>query len=92
MTLEEAQEKILELQGQVTELTNERDALTADKKDLAENLEKVRSLNQKYFNQLSAQYAPKEEEAEEEVEVEAEEDASKEAEAEEDTPEDPENQ
>ena len=56
MTIEEAQEKILELQGQVTELTNERDTLSQNNKTLADDLEKVRTLNQKYFNQLSAQY------------------------------------
>ena len=55
MTIEEAQEKILELQGQVTELTNERDTLSQNNKTLADDLEKVRTLNQKYFNQLSAQ-------------------------------------
>ena len=56
MTIEEAQEKILELQGKVTELTNERDTLSQNNKTMADDLEKVRTLNQKYFNQLSAQY------------------------------------
>ena len=57
VTLEEAQERILELEGQVTELTNERDTLSNDNKTLADDLEKVRTLNQKYFGMLSQQEA-----------------------------------
>lgn len=58
MTIEEAQEQILELQGQLAERTNERDTLSLNNENLTAELEKVRTLNQKYFNQLTAQYAP----------------------------------
>lgn len=58
MTLEEAQEQIVDLQQQLTERTNERDTLSQDNESLKGELEKVRTLNQKYFNQLTAQYAP----------------------------------
>lgn len=58
MTLEEAQEQILDLQGQLSEVQNERDSLSQNNETLAAELEKVRTLNQKYFNQLTAQYAP----------------------------------
>lgn len=62
MTLEEAQARIVELQEQVTELTNERDTLSQDKETLTGELESVRALNQKYFNKLTAQYTPAEDE------------------------------
>ena len=57
MTLEEAQARILELQEQVTELTNERDTLSQNNAALTGELESVRKLNQQYFNKLSAQYS-----------------------------------
>lgn len=60
MTIEDAQEKILELQGKVTELTNERDTLSQNNKNLSSELESVRTLNQKYFNKLSAQFQDQE--------------------------------
>lgn len=54
-TLEEAQARIVELDEQVAELTNERDTLSQNNTDLAQQLEQVRTLNQKYFNKLCAQ-------------------------------------
>lgn len=57
-TLEEAQAEILRLQGVNTELTNERDTLSQNNKALTEDLEKVRTLNQNYFNRLVAQSSP----------------------------------
>ena len=48
MTLEQAQERILELTEQNTNLTTERDNLTTE-------CEELRKLNQKYFNRLIAQ-------------------------------------
>lgn len=61
-TVEEAQAKILELQQQVTELTNERDTLSQNNKQLQDEKESLRTLNQKYFNQLSAQFQDQEDE------------------------------
>lgn len=61
-TVEEAKAKILELQQQVTELTNERDTLSQNNKQLQDEKESLRTLNQKYFNQLSAQFQDQEDE------------------------------
>ena len=55
MTLEEAQERILELEGQLETVTTERDKLSEDNKDLTSNLEKARTLNQKLFDRVSVQ-------------------------------------
>lgn len=65
-TIEEARDRILELEGQITELTNERDTLSQNNNALSTELESVRKLNQKYFDRLSTQYSEPEEEEEEE--------------------------
>lgn len=57
MTLEEAQAEILRLQEENTQLTNERDTLSQNNTTLTEELNQVRTLNQKYFNKLTAQYS-----------------------------------
>lgn len=57
MTLEEAQERILELEAQNTELSNEKDTLLKNNETLTADLERVRTLNQKYFERLSQQEA-----------------------------------
>lgn len=67
-TIEEAQAEILRLQKENTELTNERDTLSQNNKTLAADLEKVRTLNQDYFNRLTAQYSGQAGEKEEETE------------------------
>ena len=59
-TLEQAQEAILDLQAQVTELTNERDTLSQNNKNLSADLESARTLNQKLFNKVSAQFQDQE--------------------------------
>lgn len=58
MTLEEAQEQIVNLQNSLTELTNERDTLKSNIQKLTNDLTRVRELNQRYFEKLSAQYVP----------------------------------
>ena len=58
MTLEEAQEQIVNLQGQLTEITNERDTLKTTNENLNKDLNRVRELNQRYFEKLSQQYNP----------------------------------
>lgn len=55
MTLEEAQEQIVNLTEKVTELTNERDTLSKNNDEMKADLERVRTLNQKYFEKLSMQ-------------------------------------
>lgn len=57
-TLEQAQEKILELTEQVDSLTVERDTLSQNNKQLTTDLENSRTLVQKYFNKLIAQETP----------------------------------
>ena len=55
MTLEEAQERILELTEQNQNLTTERDSLSQENETLKTESENLRKLNQKYFNRLIAQ-------------------------------------
>lgn len=55
MTLEEAQERILEMQEQIDSLTTERDTLSQNNEQLTSDLENQRTLTQKYFNRLIAQ-------------------------------------
>ena len=69
MTLEEAQAEIVRLTEENTRLTNERDTLSQNNKTLGEDLEKVRSLNQQYFNKLTAQYSPQQDEKDDEPEA-----------------------
>ena len=57
MTLEEAQAEIVRLQEENTEIRNERDTLSQNNATLSADLEKVRTLNQQYFNKLTAQYS-----------------------------------
>ena len=58
MTIEEAQEQIVNLQNSLTEVTNERDTLKTNNQNLTNDLTRVRELNQRYFEKLSAQYVP----------------------------------
>lgn len=60
MTLEEAQAEIVRLNDRVTELTNERDTLSQNNNTLTEDNERLRKLNQNYFNKLSAQFPTQE--------------------------------
>ena len=55
MTLEEAQARILELEEQVTTLTNERDQTRETLTETEKHLQEVRDLNHKYFLKLSTQ-------------------------------------
>lgn len=55
MTLEEAQAQIIEQKERIAELENERDTLSEKNKSLTEEYEKVRTLNQRYFEKLSMQ-------------------------------------
>ena len=55
MTLEQAQERILELTEQNQNLTTERDALSQENNTLKTESEELRKLNQKYFNKLIQQ-------------------------------------
>lgn len=68
MTLEEAQERIVELEEQLTEVQNERDTVQQNNATLTADNENLRRLNQKYFNKLTQQTVPKEEPAKDEPE------------------------
>lgn len=68
-TVEEAQARIIELEEALTERTNERDTLSQNNATLTQENESLRSLNQKYFNKLSAQFQDQEDEKDDEKEV-----------------------
>ena len=55
MTLEEAQQRIIELTEEVQTLTGERDAAQQTAQQLTAETEELRTLNQRYFNKLIAQ-------------------------------------
>ena len=61
MTLEEAQEQIVELSERISYLETERDLLSSQNSELVGEVEKVRTINQKYFEKLTAQTLPDEE-------------------------------
>lgn len=58
MTLEEAQQKILDLTEENQKLKQEKETLSQDKKKLEEDNKNLGTLNQKYFNKLIAQEVP----------------------------------
>lgn len=64
-TLETAQAEIVRLNGVITELQTERDALSRNNETLTHDLDESRKLNQNYFNQLSVQFSKPEGEDEE---------------------------
>ena len=49
MTVEELQEQILELQGQITTLTEERDASRTEATNLTDAITRLREINQQLF-------------------------------------------
>lgn len=53
-TLEQAQEEILRLQGELSQITTERDTLSQNNETLTNQLNESRTLCQKFFNQLRA--------------------------------------
>ena len=55
MTLEEAQQKILDLTEENQKLKQEKETLSTDKTNLEKDNENLRTINQKYFNKLIAQ-------------------------------------
>lgn len=52
MTLEEAQDKILELQDDLAKVTGERDTLSQDKDQLTNRVKDLEERNQRLFNRL----------------------------------------
>jgi seryl-tRNA synthetase len=60
MTIEEAMDKIMELQTQLTDLATERDALITERDQLSEDLTKSREQAQRFFLQVSQGSAPAE--------------------------------
>ena len=54
-TLEEAQARILELEDTVADLTTERDTLSQDNETLRGDVDRYRTLSQKYFDRLVVQ-------------------------------------
>ena len=58
MTLEEMQERIIELTEQNQTLTAQNETLSQNNETLTAECENLRTLNQKYFNKLIAQETP----------------------------------
>lgn len=58
MTLEEAQERIIELTEQNQTLSAQNETLSQNNETLTAECENLRTLNQKYFNKLIAQETP----------------------------------
>lgn len=71
MTLEEAQERILELETEKTTLETEKEKLSQDNKKLTEDLERTRTYNQKLFDRLSQQDTSKDDKETKEDDVES---------------------
>lgn len=55
MTPEEMQERILQLEEENKGLTAERDTLLENNKTLTDDIQRVRAVNQRYFEKLSMQ-------------------------------------
>ena len=55
MTPEEMQERILQLEEENKGLTAERDTLLENNKILTDDIQRVRAVNQRYFEKLSMQ-------------------------------------
>ena len=55
MTLEEAQERILELTEENQNLKQEKETLSGENENLKKDVNDLRTINQKYFNKLIAQ-------------------------------------
>ena len=69
MTLEEAQAEIVRLNDELTARTNERDTYQQNNQQLTEDNERLRTLNQNYFNRLSAQFSKQDADEDDEDEV-----------------------
>ena len=61
MTLEQAQQQILDLQDQLATVTAERDTLSENNNTLTAEVEDLRTLNQKLFLRTQANHTPTEE-------------------------------
>lgn len=68
-TLEDAQAEIIRLNEELTRTTTERDALQTTNNTLTQQNENLHKLNQSYFNKLSAQYLPEDEDKDDEPDV-----------------------
>jgi chromosome segregation ATPase len=61
MTLEQAQERIIELEGQLAELTTERDSLSQNNESLTRDLENARTVNSRLLARVAQQSTPEDE-------------------------------
>lgn len=64
MTIEEAQERILELETELATVTAERETLSQNNETLAHDLESARTLNQKLFERVTRQETKEDEDDE----------------------------
>lgn len=68
-TLEAAQAEIIRLNEELTKTQNERDTFSQNNNKLTEDNDRLRTLNQDYFNKLHAQYSGAEGKKDEEEEA-----------------------
>ena len=67
--LEDAQTRILELEEELTQKNTQIETLSNDKKNLEQDIEKVRTLNQNLFNRLIVQSEKKDDKKDEHEDV-----------------------
>lgn len=67
-TLEAAQAEIIRLNEVLTKTQNERDTFSQNNNQLTEDNNRLRTLNQDYFNKLHAQYSPEQDKNDDEDE------------------------
>ena len=68
-TLEDAQERIVELEEQLAQEQENARTLSQNNENLTADVERLRTLNQKYFNKLIAQEEQEDKEDDEDEEV-----------------------
>lgn len=61
MTIEEAQEQILELTEKIKELESDKETLSQNNDAITKECENLRTINQKYYNKLIMQESQKDE-------------------------------
>lgn len=65
MTLEQAQERIIELEAQLSELTTERDSLSQNNESLTRDLENARTVNSRLLARVAQQSTSEDEDGDE---------------------------
>lgn len=69
MTLEEAQARIIELEGELATVTTERDSLSQNNEKLSRDLENARTVNGRLLARVAQQDAPEDQDKDDEPEI-----------------------